>query len=280
MVADNTESMRTAFTVSVDVRQGTSTGISAYDRAATIQSLVDPATRPADLLRPGHIFPLAAREGGVLKRAGHTEAALDLARLAGLYPGRRAVRGRQREEGRHGAGARARAVRRRARPAADLDRRPRALPPPDREAGPAHHRGPPAHPVGRLHLLRLRVDPRRHRAPGLREGRGAGRGRRAGAGPLRVPDRRRVLLPALRLRPPAGRVDAAHRRGGPGRGRLPAGPRGPGHRHRPQAAGLPAAGRGPRHRRRQPGARPAGRQPRVRHRLRRCWSTWASPPCG
>jgi len=86
MVADNTESMRTAFTVSVDVRQGTSTGISAYDRAATIQSLVDPATRPADLLRPGHIFPLAAREGGVLKRAGHTEAALDLARLAGLYP--------------------------------------------------------------------------------------------------------------------------------------------------------------------------------------------------
>jgi 3,4-dihydroxy 2-butanone 4-phosphate synthase/GTP cyclohydrolase II len=86
MVADNTESMRTAFTVSVDVRQGTSTGISAYDRAATIQALVDPATRPADLLRPGHIFPLAAREGGVLKRAGHTEAAIDLARLAGLYP--------------------------------------------------------------------------------------------------------------------------------------------------------------------------------------------------
>jgi 3,4-dihydroxy 2-butanone 4-phosphate synthase/GTP cyclohydrolase II len=86
MVADNTESMRTAFTVSVDVRHGTSTGISAYDRAATIQALVDPATRPGDLLRPGHIFPLEAREGGVLKRAGHTEAALDLARLAGLYP--------------------------------------------------------------------------------------------------------------------------------------------------------------------------------------------------
>ena len=84
MVSENTESMRTAFTVSVDVRHGTSTGISAYDRAATIQALVDPATRPADLLRPGHIFPLAGREGGVLKRAGHTEAALDLARLAGL----------------------------------------------------------------------------------------------------------------------------------------------------------------------------------------------------
>ena len=86
MVVDNTESMRTAFTVSVDARQGTTTGISAYDRSATIAVLVDPSTRPADLLRPGHIFPLAARDGGVLKRAGHTEAGVDLARLAGLYP--------------------------------------------------------------------------------------------------------------------------------------------------------------------------------------------------
>ena len=86
MVVDNTESMRTAFTVSVDVRHGTTTGISAYDRSATIHALVDPATRPADLLRPGHIFPLEAREGGVLKRAGHTEAAIDLARMAGVYP--------------------------------------------------------------------------------------------------------------------------------------------------------------------------------------------------
>ncbi|HEX6568590.1 MAG TPA: bifunctional 3,4-dihydroxy-2-butanone-4-phosphate synthase/GTP cyclohydrolase II [Acidimicrobiales bacterium] len=86
MVAENTESMRTAFTVSVDYRHGTTTGISAYDRAATILALVDPSTRPSDLLRPGHIFPLEAREGGVLKRAGHTEAALDLARMAGLYP--------------------------------------------------------------------------------------------------------------------------------------------------------------------------------------------------
>jgi 3,4-dihydroxy 2-butanone 4-phosphate synthase / GTP cyclohydrolase II len=86
MVANNTESMRTAFTVSVDFRHGTTTGISAHDRAHTIQALVDPATRAGDLLRPGHIFPLEAREGGVLKRAGHTEAAIDLARLAGLYP--------------------------------------------------------------------------------------------------------------------------------------------------------------------------------------------------
>jgi len=86
MVAKNTETMRTAFLVSVDLKHGTSTGISAHDRAATIQALVDPATRPDDLARPGHILPLEARAGGVLKRAGHTEAAVDLARLAGCYP--------------------------------------------------------------------------------------------------------------------------------------------------------------------------------------------------
>jgi 3,4-dihydroxy 2-butanone 4-phosphate synthase/GTP cyclohydrolase II len=86
MVAHNTETQRTAFTVSVDARSGTTTGISAADRAATVRSLIAPATRPDDLARPGHIFPLRYREGGVLKRAGHTEAAVDLARLAGLYP--------------------------------------------------------------------------------------------------------------------------------------------------------------------------------------------------
>jgi 3,4-dihydroxy 2-butanone 4-phosphate synthase/GTP cyclohydrolase II len=86
MVQHNTETMRTAFLVTVDYRHGTSTGISSADRAATIQALVDPGTKPSDLLRPGHIFPLEAREGGVLKRAGHTEASIDLARLAGAYP--------------------------------------------------------------------------------------------------------------------------------------------------------------------------------------------------
>jgi 3,4-dihydroxy 2-butanone 4-phosphate synthase/GTP cyclohydrolase II len=86
MVATNTESQRTAFTVTVDYRHGTTTGISAADRASTVQALIDPATRPEDLARPGHILPLRYREGGVLKRAGHTEAAVDLARLAGLYP--------------------------------------------------------------------------------------------------------------------------------------------------------------------------------------------------
>jgi 3,4-dihydroxy 2-butanone 4-phosphate synthase/GTP cyclohydrolase II len=86
MVATNTESMRTAFLVSIDLKRGTSTGISSHDRAATIQALVDPGTRPDDLARPGHVLPLEARDGGVLRRAGHTEAAVDLARLAGCYP--------------------------------------------------------------------------------------------------------------------------------------------------------------------------------------------------
>ena len=85
MTPHNTESMKTAFTVSVDARS-VRTGISAYERALTVQTLIDPATRPEDLVRPGHIFPLRAADGGVLRRAGHTEAAVDLARLAGLYP--------------------------------------------------------------------------------------------------------------------------------------------------------------------------------------------------
>ena len=84
MTARNTEHHRTAFTLSVDARDGISTGISAADRATTIRKLVDPATTAADLLRPGHVFPLRYAEGGVLRRAGHTEAAVDLARLAGL----------------------------------------------------------------------------------------------------------------------------------------------------------------------------------------------------
>jgi 3,4-dihydroxy 2-butanone 4-phosphate synthase/GTP cyclohydrolase II len=86
MVAVNTEAQRTAFTVTIDYRHGTKTGISAADRARTIRALIEPETRPSDFARPGHIHVLRAREGGVLKRAGHTEAAVDLARMAGLYP--------------------------------------------------------------------------------------------------------------------------------------------------------------------------------------------------
>ena len=87
MVNNNTDPMETAFTVSVDLRgKGVTTGISASDRAKTIQALVDDTTKPFDLARPGHIFPLKAKEGGVLRRTGHTEAAIDFAKLAGLKP--------------------------------------------------------------------------------------------------------------------------------------------------------------------------------------------------
>ncbi|MCH8207106.1 MAG: bifunctional 3,4-dihydroxy-2-butanone-4-phosphate synthase/GTP cyclohydrolase II [Chloroflexi bacterium] len=86
MVQDNTARLATAFTVSVDALKGATTGISASDRAVTVKALLDPNTRPEDLARPGHIFPLRYTEGGVLVRAGQTEAVVDLARLAGLYP--------------------------------------------------------------------------------------------------------------------------------------------------------------------------------------------------
>ncbi len=86
MVARNRESHRTDFTVSVDAAEGISTGISAFDRAKTIRVLADPASRPDQLVQPGHVFPLRSRPGGVLERAGHTEAAVDLATLAGLSP--------------------------------------------------------------------------------------------------------------------------------------------------------------------------------------------------
>jgi len=86
MVNNNTATFGTAFTVSVEAKGRTTTGISAFDRAATIQALIDPEVTSDDLLRPGHTFPLRAREGGVLRRAGQTEAAVDLAHLAGLYP--------------------------------------------------------------------------------------------------------------------------------------------------------------------------------------------------
>ncbi len=86
MVPDNTDHLETGFTVSIDAKEETSTGISAYDRAGTIQKAVNPESQPDDFQRPGHIFPLRAENGGVLRRAGHTEAAVDLARLAGLRP--------------------------------------------------------------------------------------------------------------------------------------------------------------------------------------------------
>lgn len=86
MVQENTAPLQCNFTISVDAKRGTSTGISAHDRAKTIQALVDPKTKPSELARPGHIFPLVAREGGVLVRSGHTEGSIDLVKLAGLKP--------------------------------------------------------------------------------------------------------------------------------------------------------------------------------------------------
>src|SRR6202162_5777293 len=86
MTAENTSNYGTAFCEAIDAREGVTTGISAYDRAQTIRVAIDPATRPSDLARPGHVFPLQARKGGVLVRAGQTEASVDLARMAGLIP--------------------------------------------------------------------------------------------------------------------------------------------------------------------------------------------------
>jgi len=86
MVNENTSRFSTAFTVSIDAKYGVATGISAADRARTVQVIVDPASKPDDLVQPGHMFPLRARDGGVLVRAGHTEGIVDLARMAGLYP--------------------------------------------------------------------------------------------------------------------------------------------------------------------------------------------------
>ena len=87
MVKDNQDTFKSAFTVSVDAKHNTTTGISTHDRAMTVKALINPKTKPSDLIKPGHIFPLRARNGGVLERAGHTEASVDLTRIAGLTPG-------------------------------------------------------------------------------------------------------------------------------------------------------------------------------------------------
>ena len=147
MVSANTESQRTAFTVTSTRAKGTTTGISAADRAATIAALIDPATRPDDLRRPGHIFPLRYRTGGVLKRAGHTEAAVDLARAAGLTPAGVLCEIVTEDKSAMARLPELEALRRAARPAAHLDRRPHPVPPPEREAGPPGLRGRGSRPT-------------------------------------------------------------------------------------------------------------------------------------
>ena len=163
MTTDNTESMSTAFTVSVDA-VGVHTGISAAERAMTIRALVDPATKPSDLRRPGHIFPLRAKEGGVLRRAGHTEAAVDLARLAGLQPGRSRLRDHERRRD-HGPCAPAHGVCQEARAQDHHHRRPDPLSPPPREAGRTGRRSGAPHQVRGVSDHRL---PQRHHGFRLR----------------------------------------------------------------------------------------------------------------
>ena len=171
MVSHNTESQRTAFTVTVDYRHGTTTGISAGDRAATIQALINPDTKPADLARPGHVLPLRYRPGGVLKRAGHTEATVDLARMAGCYPAGLLCEIVTEDKQRMARQPELEQLRRRARPAHHLDRGPRPLPAPPREARRARRGRPHPDRVRRVHRLRLPVAARRRGAPRLRGGR-------------------------------------------------------------------------------------------------------------
>ncbi len=148
MFHTNQDKRGTAYTVTVDAREGVSTGISASDRARTIRLLASPDSSPVDFSRPGHVVPLRAREGGVLRRTGHTEAAVDLARLAGLRPaGVLCEVVSQKDEGDMARLEELRVVQRRARPRAHLDRRPRRPPAPAREAGPQGRRG--AHPHAR-----------------------------------------------------------------------------------------------------------------------------------
>src|SRR5579875_3744677 len=241
MVEVNTDAQGTAFTVTIDAdtRFGVTTGISAYDRATTIRVAADPACRPGDLRRPGHVAPLVARAGGVLQRAGHTEAAVDLARLAGISP----------------AGVICEVI--------NLDGTMARVP--ELAAFAARHklkfvniaqlipyRLRPVHP------LRLSQPARRHRAPGAGGRRGERAAGRSGARAQRVPDRRRVRQPALRLRSAAGGGDGHDRRRGHGRARLSA-PGGKGNRSSQQGKGLRPAGRRSGHR---AGQRVAGLQAR------------------
>ena len=160
MVRSNTSRFGTAFTVSIEAREGVTTGISAADRAHTIQVAIDPRSRAEDLVQPGHVFPLIARAGGVLARAGQTEAAVDLARLAGLIPAGVIC------EVMNDDGTMARVpdlIEYCAPPRAEDGHggRPHPLPAAHREAGAAGRRGADAHPVRRFHRLRLREPARR-----------------------------------------------------------------------------------------------------------------------
>ena len=264
MAAKNESPFETAFTVSIEAREGVTTGISAADRARTIQVAIDPERAPRDLVQPGHVFPLKAKPGGVLERTGQTEAAVDLARLAGLNPagvicevmnddGTMArVADLERYCARHGL---------KMITVADLiayRRKHDQLV--ERVVETRLPTGFGEFTRGRLPLAGRRQAPRR-----AGQGRRRGRGGRARPRALRVPDRRRLPLAALRLRR-AARVGAGDDRArGRGRAALP-GPGGARDRAAEQAARLQPAGPGAGHGRREPRARAAGRPARLRHR--------------
>ena len=217
MTPHNKDKLRTAYTISVDARDGVSTGISAADRAHTARVLADSATEPWEVTRPGHVFPLRYQEGGVLVRRGHTEAAVDLARMAGLTPAGVLVEVVN-DDGTMKRGPELRAfadehglamisiddlVRHRHRTEMLVERA-------------AVTTLPTRH--GDVHGPRLSQHGRRRRAPGPgpRRSRGGERGGGAGPGPgpLRVPHRRRLRQPPVRLRPAARRGPRAGRRRG------------------------------------------------------------------
>ena len=265
MVQDNTARLGTAFTVSVDVLKGATTGISAFDRSATVRALIDPETDPDDLGKPGHIFPLRYQDGGVLVRAGQTEAVVDLANLAGLQPAGilceimapdgTMARMPALEEFSAEHGVRIVTV-------ADLiayRRTHEKLV--DRVA---EARLPTRYGEFSAFSYSSTVDKAEHVAP--RDGRGVARQADAGAGTQRVPDERRVRKRPVRLRGPGGAGAPGDRPGGPGRVPVHAAG-GARHRHTQQAAGLLAAGRRPGHRgRKRPPRLRGGRAPLRRGR--------------
>ena len=277
----NQDRRGTAYTVTVDAREGVSTGISASDRAHTIRLLADPTSTAADFSRPGHVVPLRAKDGGVLRRPGHTEAAVDLAVLAGLHPA--GVLCEIVSEKDPAGMARADELRVFADEhdlalisIADLIAYRRRFEKLVERVASA--RVPLRY--GEFTAVGYSLQLRRPRARRVRLRRHRRRRGRAGARALRVPHRRRVRLAALRLRPAAGRRAGRGRPRGSRRRALHPRPRGPRHRPAAQAAGLPAAGRRLGHPRRQPRARACRPTPATTAPARRSWSTSASTRCG
>ena len=176
MAAKNESPFQTAFTISVEAREGVTTGISAADRARTIQVAVDPSSGPDDLVQPGHVFPLKSKEGGVLERAGPDRGGRGPGAPRRRHPGRRDLRDHERGRD-HGPRAGPRPVLRAARAEDDHGRRPDRLPPPAREAGRACCRDEAAHGVRRVQRRRLPLARGRQASRGDGQGRGLRRAR-------------------------------------------------------------------------------------------------------